>query len=73
MVYGVEVASCSNCGSPTQTSKGPGRMRTYLGQPGFEIPADLEFEVCESCGAEWLTASQIDQLSDAFEAQRGAV
>lgn len=50
-------------------SEGPGRFRDYRGGSQYEVPADLSFYVCP-CGAEWMTSTQIDQLSEAFEAER---
>jgi len=63
-------SSCPNCGAQMSKSSGPGRVRSYRGKHGYEIPADLAFWICGGCSAEWMTADQIDQLSDAFEAQR---
>ena len=61
---------CGDCGHDMRISSGVGRIRRYRGEGGYVIPAALEFPVCPSCGAEWLTDSQIDALSDALELQR---
>ena len=61
---------CGECGHALELSKGPGRYRSYRGGSGFEIPPDLEFPTCPSCGAEWMTGDQVNALSDAFEAER---
>jgi hypothetical protein len=64
------VGHCAECGYRLERSSGPGRVRAYRGESGYELPEDLVFWACANCGAEWLNASQIDQLSDAFEKQR---
>lgn len=61
---------CAECGSEMILSKGPGRTRNYRGKSGYEIPANLEYPICPNCGAEWMTASQIDVLSESLERQR---
>lgn len=61
---------CDDCGHDMQISIGPGRVRRYRGEDGYLIPADLAFASCSNCGAEWLTASQIDTLSTSLESQR---
>jgi len=60
---------CPDCGEPMALSEGPCRTRLYRGQAGLVVPPELKFWACPSCGAEWLTGSQIDALSDAFEEQ----
>jgi hypothetical protein len=61
---------CPECDGALAMSRGPGRARRYRGADGYEVPADLSFPVCTSCGAEWLTDSQLETLSAAFEDQR---
>jgi len=61
---------CDECGSAMVLSVGPGRMRDYRGRSGYELPADLAFPRCPECGAEWMTSSQIDRLSEHLERQR---
>jgi len=61
---------CDECGSELKLSSGPGRFRSYRGQSGYKIPADFEFLCCSDCGAEWLSSSQVDQLSKILEEQR---
>ncbi len=61
---------CAQCGAVMTISTGPGRLRRYRGEEGYEVPAELTFMVCKNCGAEWMYADQIDILSDAFEMQR---
>lgn len=51
-------------------SVGPGRFKTYRGHSGYEVPPELNYPACSGCGAEWLTSTQIDTLSDAFEKMR---
>ncbi len=63
---------CPQCGDEMQISTGPGRVRSYRGEGSYVIPADLEYPICRNCGAEWMTADQIDVLSDALEYQRRA-
>jgi hypothetical protein len=62
---------CGVCGAEMSLSIGPGRFRSYRGNDGFEIPAYLAFNVC-SCGAEWLSDTQVNVLSHAFENERAA-
>lgn len=61
------IKTCDECGHNLSISFGPGRFRMYRGHSSCEIPADLEFFECLNCGAEWMDASQIDYLSEAFE------
>jgi hypothetical protein len=62
--------SCPECGTTLRLSRGPGRVKQYRGEGGYEIPDDLSFAECPHCEAEWLSTSQIVELSRAFEAQR---
>lgn len=63
--------NCAACGkNEMYISKGPHRFKTYRGQPGFLLPADLEFPVCRNCGAQWMNDQQLDALSDSLELQR---
>lgn len=61
---------CPECGATLVFSDGPGRRMRYRGEDGYEVPEGLGYRECPQCGAQWLTASQIKQLSEAFEAQR---
>lgn len=61
---------CPECGNAMRLSCGPGRLRRYRRDNGFEIPSDMVFRACHHCGAEWMTDTQIDRLSVAFEAER---
>lgn len=63
-------STCPQCGSAMTMSTGPGRLRRYRRQGGFEVPHDLAFPVCGSCGAEWLTDEQVFRMGEAFEAER---
>jgi NMD protein affecting ribosome stability and mRNA decay len=49
---------------------GSSRFVTYRDEEGYEIPADMQIEVCDACGTVWMTSEQIDELSKAFEAER---
>jgi len=64
------VDKCPECGIEMVISKGLLRTRSYRGEPNYLIPASLEFPVCPNCGAEWMTSSQIEILSEALEKQR---
>lgn len=66
------MSTCGDCGFTLRLSRGAGRFTTYRGQSGYVIPADLEFETCDNCGAEWMTDAQVDRLSDALELQRAS-
>jgi len=66
------MSNCAECGTALRLSKGAGRKTAYRGAIGYEIPASLEYEVCDNCGAEWMTDAQLDVLSDALEEQRQA-
>ncbi len=61
-------STCSECAGPMIESKGPDRIKFYRGHECL-IPGHITFPTCRRCGAEWLTSSQIDALSDALEAQ----
>lgn len=61
---------CPDCGGVLAISSGPNRTRRYRGEDGYVLPDDLLFPACIACGAEWLTDSQLETLSAAFEAQR---
>lgn len=63
-------SECQECGSQLEWSYGPGRIRTYRRDKGYEIPSELVFQICRKCGAVWMTSTQIDRLSAAFEAER---
>lgn len=64
------MADCSECGHPLKLSVGPGRTRAYRGMEGFLVPAELAYEECDHCGAQWMTGEQLNVMSDALEAQR---
>jgi hypothetical protein len=61
---------CHTCGGELQLSQGPGRFKSYRGQAGYEIPANLKFPHCSQCGAEWLTNYQLEILEEHFEKLR---
>ena len=61
---------CSECGAVLVLMKGPGRLRSYRGEGGYEVPADFVIPTCLACGAEWLSDSDIEILSQALESQR---
>lgn len=56
-------ACCGECGGLLRLSSGANRLRSYRGHP-FELPEDFEFQMCPSCGAEWMTGNEIDQLTE---------
>jgi hypothetical protein len=59
---------CPQCGTVMRISRG--RRIKVSRSVAFMVPTDLEFPVCDGCGAEWLTSSQIDVMSDAEELAR---
>jgi len=61
---------CYECGHTLVLMEGPGRLRSYRGESGYEVPADFVIPTCPNCNAEWLSDSDIDVLSQALESQR---
>jgi len=58
--------TCAECGNLLLISKGPDRTRTNRGKT-IILPNDFEYEYCPNCKAEWMTATQINDLSDLFD------
>jgi hypothetical protein len=60
---------CPQCGSILVESAGPNRFKKYMGEDGYEVPADLVYPACLTCGAEWPSPRTTRALSAAFDAQ----
>lgn len=61
--------TCGGCGNVLCLKQGLERLRSYRGEPNYQIPEDLVIPTCLKCGAEWLTDLQIDLLSQDLERQ----
>jgi len=59
-------SQCSNCGKDLTVSIGPDRYKEYRGLV-LEVPSYFNFLYCPACGAEWLTARQVERLSEILE------
>jgi hypothetical protein len=61
---------CPECGGKLILKAGPGRLRRYRGEDGFEIPAMMKLPTCEQCGSLWLDSEMISTLGSVFESER---
>jgi NMD protein affecting ribosome stability and mRNA decay len=62
---------CYECGGHLRLVSGPGRTFRHRGEV-FRLPPNLAILTCQSCGTEWMTGEQIDELGAAVEAQKQA-
>lgn len=56
--------TCHICGGDVRPVTGPGRVRSYKGISGFEIPADLAIPTCSTCGRCWVTAEHLRAMDE---------
>lgn len=61
---------CHQCGTgKIVICSGPGRIRKYKGKPGYIVPDDFEYRVCDFCKTEYMYSSEIIALGNIFESQ----
>lgn len=61
---------CPECGGVLELRSGPGRIRRYRGEEGYEIPASFVAPTCRKCGHVWLDSARVKDLASVFEQER---
>ena len=64
------VEVCYECGGAVEPLARAGRLRSYRGDAGYAVPAEMAIPTCRECGRLWMTRGMLAELDGVFAAER---